>query len=133
MAKRRDIFKAMADHFGSRRLGASFPHGGFILPNGYIVMAYGNHEAMCQVIGTNLKHFIRSGAARWHYAYLSLGIDLPPAITEAQMQTIASLLNHFDPDITCVAHVRFRGKPRVKVFEEYPSPAVVIAWIKGAQ
>lgn len=111
---KRDLFQEMKARFRVVPVGSMIPGGGFVLPLGEIVQAYGNHEAMCQCIGTSLQRFIRAGAVRYHYGRNCFGLDLPPVLTIAQVDTLRCILRQSMPDIVITARYRRRGKPKVK-------------------
>jgi len=99
----------------------SCPNGGFITPEGHIITAYGNHEAMVQIVGGTLRELIQAGVMRYHYTggvnYPSMGIDLPAPnrIERFQLSQLLHVLKTFRPEVVVLSQV---GKKKVKIFGE---------------
>lgn len=115
---RLDMFQEMKDLFRVVSLSDPVPAGGFILPQGEIVRATGEHEAMCQWIGTTLRQFIRSGGVRFCHVNGCIGIDIPPVLTVEQVDTLRLILRGTPPHTVIVSRCRRRGKPSVRVIRD---------------
>jgi len=101
-----------------------YPDGGFITPNGEVIAAYGNHEAMCQVVGGTLKGVIQAGMVRFHVYRknkygTSIGIDAPRNVDHMQSTITGRIIFQNDPQVVIITRV---GKRGTKVFGEEDQP-----------
>jgi len=67
------------------------PNGGFVLTDGTVIAAYGNHDELCKPF--TVADAIRHGALRFHVSTTrAMGIDCPDVVTHKQAIALSRLV-----------------------------------------